>query len=197
MKVFILFVIVSSCVALRPHGAPLLRTAGATRAPCARCAEDPAPVAAADPAPAAAAVPGRAEPAPSVPVAEPPQVTCDYPGCVDGRVMGGLGAIPLFAWWPIKARGPAAHRGAACLPRHTHRLRELSPVSGQLTTTSHRGACMRRRTGRAPPAPPRASATAAKGRRSTRSLSRRTLRAATTATTEWALCVMCDLRSSE
>ena len=41
--------------------------------------------------------------------AEPPAVwdpaQCDYPGCEgNGRVMGGLGAIPLFAWWPIKVR---------------------------------------------------------------------------------------------
>tara|TARA_B110001452_G_scaffold30878_1_gene24204 strand:+ start:583 stop:957 length:375 start_codon:yes stop_codon:yes gene_type:complete len=31
---------------------------------------------------------------------------CDYKGCVDGRVMGGLGATWLFQWWPIKAYRP-------------------------------------------------------------------------------------------
>ena len=38
---------------------------------------------------------------------------CEFPGCDgNGRVMGGLGAIPLFSWWPIKV--------CACspLPRH-------------------------------------------------------------------------------
>ena len=31
---------------------------------------------------------------------------CDYPGCDKGRVMGGLGAMELFKWWPIKAYRP-------------------------------------------------------------------------------------------
>ena len=32
---------------------------------------------------------------------------CDFPGCDGaGRAIGGLGAIPLFAWWPIKAYRP-------------------------------------------------------------------------------------------
>ena len=36
------------------------------------------------------------------PAPPPPEPACDFPGCVDGRVMGGLAAIELFAWWPIK-----------------------------------------------------------------------------------------------
>ena len=39
---------------------------------------------------------------------------CEYAGCVDGRVMGGLGATWLFQWWPIKAYRPCptcAERG--------------------------------------------------------------------------------------
>ena len=28
---------------------------------------------------------------------------CDFPGCDGrGRALGGLAAIPLFSWWPIK-----------------------------------------------------------------------------------------------
>ena len=31
--------------------------------------------------------------------------SCDFPGCDGrGRALGGLGAIPLFSWWPIKVR---------------------------------------------------------------------------------------------
>ena len=47
---------------------------------------------------------GESAPAPD-PIGTLPD-NCDYPGCVDGRVMGGLGAIPLFSWWPIKAYRP-------------------------------------------------------------------------------------------
>ena len=39
------------------------------------------------------------------PAAGPPEEEwyCDYPGCDQkGRAMGGLAAIPLFEWWPIK-----------------------------------------------------------------------------------------------
>ena len=36
----------------------------------------------------------------------PPEPVCDFPGCVNGRVMGGLAATELFAWWPIKAYRP-------------------------------------------------------------------------------------------
>ena len=40
---------------------------------------------------------------------------CDFPGCDgNGRAMGGLAAIPLFEWWPIKAYRPCpkcAERG--------------------------------------------------------------------------------------
>lgn len=42
-------------------------------------------------------------PEPAPPAPEP---ACDFPGCVDGRVMGGLAAIELFEWWPIKAYRP-------------------------------------------------------------------------------------------
>eukprot|EP00326_Haptolina_ericina_P031632 CAMPEP_0181251220 /NCGR_PEP_ID=MMETSP1096-20121128/46758_1 /TAXON_ID=156174 ORGANISM="Chrysochromulina ericina, Strain CCMP281" /NCGR_SAMPLE_ID=MMETSP1096 /ASSEMBLY_ACC=CAM_ASM_000453 /LENGTH=85 /DNA_ID=CAMNT_0023348783 /DNA_START=84 /DNA_END=341 /DNA_ORIENTATION=- len=32
---------------------------------------------------------------------------CDFPGCdSNGRVLGGLAAIELFSWWPIKAYRP-------------------------------------------------------------------------------------------
>ena len=51
---------------------------------------------------------------PGVTEAEPKDAACPkcgaiplYPGCDgDGRVIGGLGAIPLFEWWPIKAYRP-------------------------------------------------------------------------------------------
>ena len=30
---------------------------------------------------------------------------CDFPGCDgNGRAIGGLAAIELFSWWPIKVR---------------------------------------------------------------------------------------------
>ena len=33
------------------------------------------------------------------------QIDCDFPGCDGkGRAMGGLAAIELFSWWPIKVR---------------------------------------------------------------------------------------------
>ena len=38
---------------------------------------------------------------------------CDFPGCDGrGRALGGLAAIPLFSWWPIKVHRhvPAAHQ---------------------------------------------------------------------------------------
>ena len=39
---------------------------------------------------------------------------CDFPGCDGrGRALGGLAAIPLFSWWPIKVHHrhvPAAHQ---------------------------------------------------------------------------------------
>lgn len=36
-------------------------------------------------------------------VVEEAPPSCDFPGCDGrGRALGGLGAIPLFSWWPIK-----------------------------------------------------------------------------------------------
>jgi hypothetical protein len=38
-------------------------------------------------------------------VVEEAPPSCDFPGCDGrGRALGGLGAIPLFSWWPIKVR---------------------------------------------------------------------------------------------
>ena len=40
-------------------------------------------------------------------VVEEAPPSCDFPGCDGrGRALGGLGAIPLFSWWPIKAYRP-------------------------------------------------------------------------------------------
>jgi hypothetical protein len=64
-------------------------------------------------APAAAA----ADPPPSRSEALPSPPSCDYPGCVDGRVVGGLGAIPLFDWWPIKV---VARCSSALAPAQAH-----------------------------------------------------------------------------
>ena len=39
--------------------------------------------------------------------ADPPKQlpNCDFPGCDgNGRAIGGLAAIELFSWWPIKVR---------------------------------------------------------------------------------------------
>ena len=37
----------------------------------------------------------------------PQRRTCDFPGCDgNGRAIGGLAAIELFSWWPIKAYRP-------------------------------------------------------------------------------------------
>ena len=39
---------------------------------------------------------------------------CDFPGCDgSGRAIGGLAAIPLFEWWPIKAYRPCPKCAAA------------------------------------------------------------------------------------
>ena len=38
----------------------------------------------------------------------PAAMRCSVQGCEDGRIMGGLAAIELFKWWPIKVR-PFAH----------------------------------------------------------------------------------------
>lgn len=48
-----------------------------------------------------AAAPAQEENAP------PARRVCDFPGCDgNGRAIGGLAAIPLFEWWPIKAYRP-------------------------------------------------------------------------------------------
>jgi hypothetical protein len=60
--------------------------------------------------PAAAAIRCQEEEAPDASPATPERPTrrvCDFPGCDgNGRAIGGLAAIPLFEWWPIKAYRP-------------------------------------------------------------------------------------------
>ena len=55
------------------------------------------------------------EPTAATADAAPEKVWCDFPGCdQNGRAIGGLAAIPLFEWWPIKAYRPCpkcAERG--------------------------------------------------------------------------------------
>ena len=61
--------------------------------------------------PAAAAIRcqegGEAAPAAPEDAGPPTRRTCDFPGCDgNGRAIGGLAAISLFEWWPIKAYRP-------------------------------------------------------------------------------------------
>ena len=51
---------------------------------------------------------GMSDPLPAAAASDsPPGPLCDFPGCdQNGRVMGGLAAIELFSWWPIKAYRP-------------------------------------------------------------------------------------------
>ena len=86
---------------------PPLPSTRAAAVPFSRCSRAPLACAPAEPpATDAAAAPGT-----EADVAQ----RCDYPGCVDGRVMGGLPAIeigppvnrfPPFGWWPIKPYRP-------------------------------------------------------------------------------------------
>lgn len=42
-------------------------------------------------------------PAMTDPQSKTSEIICDFPGCdQNGRVLGGLAAIELFKWWPIK-----------------------------------------------------------------------------------------------
>lgn len=97
---------------------------------------------------------------------------CDFPGCdQNGRAMGGLGAIPLFSWWPIKVRMMLL------------RIR-CQPIALSADPRPQFCACALRRTGHAPSAPMRASNTRAQARALMRSCSRRTRRVDTTAMTK-------------
>jgi len=72
-----------------PVGQSAAPSAAAHRLPSPRCQEEPF---------------GATEP-PEFPAKQFPE--CDFPGCDgNGRAIGGLGAIPLFEWWPIKAYRP-------------------------------------------------------------------------------------------
>jgi hypothetical protein len=78
-----------------PVGQSAAPSAAAHRLPSPRCQEEPF---------------GATEP-PEFPAKQFPE--CDFPGCDgNGRAIGGLGAIPLFEWWPIKVRHAAVHARA-------------------------------------------------------------------------------------
>ena len=90
---YLAFVLASSTQAFQ-LGAPVAGRPAAQRAPLVCQQAEPPPAAPEEPAP-------------------PPDDTCDFPGCVDGRVMGGLAAIDAFAWWPIKAYRPCPQCAAS------------------------------------------------------------------------------------
>ena len=71
---------------------------------------------------------------------------CDYPGCVDGRVMGGIGAVELFKWWPIKVGARTRLVSMAATPHWCLPARFDAPPSPTCVCAR------RRRTGRAPSA---------------------------------------------
>ena len=96
-RVFLIALLLIDVVAALVVSGTPLRTAGAISVRCKSLA-----LKASDESPAAdLPLPQRSEPLPS-----PLPPACDYPGCVDGRVMGGLAAIDAFQWWPIKVTRP-------------------------------------------------------------------------------------------
>lgn len=106
--------------------------------------------------------------APSADAEKPALPACDYPGCNDtGRILGGLAATTLFAWWPIKVRS------------HINRATEMG-VSTRSKKAHTSPFPPSRPTARAPSALRTGGSTRVVARRSTRSSSRRIQRADTT-----------------
>ena len=69
---------------------------------------------------------------------------CDFPGCDgNGRAIGGLGAIPLFEWWPIKAYRPCP-KCAEAGRRYSRSGQTLDEVCGLATSASPRYRLTRR-----------------------------------------------------
>ena len=67
-------------------------------------------------------------------VVEEASPSCDFPGCDGrGRALGGLGAIPLFSWWPIKVSPSLCiHRTPAPEPARLRTPALVSPAQDAL-----------------------------------------------------------------
>ena len=61
---------------------------------------------------------------------------CDEPGFDNGRIMGGLAAIELFKWWPIKAYRPCPKCAAAGI-KYSRSGQSLDEVRAQCFLCLH------------------------------------------------------------